>query len=389
MKRTRVLGAFVAVALLSACTPETAEETTDTQSPGESATSDVNESSSVVGSSTVESSTSEEAEAPELREQVASLMVVGVTDYDSALAALELGVGGIIVPSWADSALFTEDGRNIHALREQVGRPFTVSIDFEGGRVQRHTNVFGEFPSPRDMAAMSPEEVRAMAHDIGTRLKEQGVTVDYAPLLDVDIAGLEIMGDRAFGTDPDTVATYAVAFAQGLVDAGVTPTFKHFPGHGQASADTHLATAVTPHLDQLKELDLLPYGEALPAVPEASVMMGHMVVPGLGETPSTINPAAYELLRSGDYPGGSPFAGAIVTDDLSGMRAITDHMSTPGAVSAAIAAGADQALWSSGDSVAEAIDTLVKEVEAGNISQSRIDEAAKRVEQQHSFSALN
>lgn len=321
----------------------------------------------------------------DLHAKAASLLVVGVTDFDSALRALNLGVGGVIIPSWADPAIFTEEGRNIHALREIVDRPFTVAIDFEGGRVQRHTNVFGEFPPPRIMAQMTPPEVRGMAFDIGTRLRAQGVTVDYAPLLDVDIAGLEIVGDRSFSHDPQIAADYGIAFAQGLIDAGVTPTFKHFPGHGQASADTHLDTAVTPPLDTLKDVDLKPYTQAIPAVPQASVMMGHMIVPGLGDgqTPATINPAAYELLRSGNYPGGVPFNGVAVTDDLSGMVAITSRMSTAEAVVATVAAGADQALWSSGANIGEAIGGLVAAVDSGEVPMSRIDEAAVRVQQQY------
>lgn len=394
--RVGVVVAVAAALSMSACSvfsSEQAPEQTPEQAPApeETATQPSAEATpeapapSTQPSPTATVSPEAQARVPEdVREKAASLMVVGVSDFDSALAALNLGVGGIIVPSWADPALFTEEGRNIHALREIVGRPFTVAIDFEGGRVQRHTDVFGAFPSPREMTGMSPEEVRGMAYDIGTSLRTHGVTVDYAPLLDVDVVGLEIMGDRSFGSAPEAAAGYGISFARGLADAGVTPTFKHFPGHGQASADTHLAEAVTPHLDELKQIDLLPYGEAIPAVPQASVMMGHMIVPGLGDgqTPSTLNPAAYQLLRSGDYPGGVPFHGVAVTDDLSGMRAITERMSTAEAVTSAISAGADQALWSSGRDVEFAIDGVVGAVESGEIPGERIDSAAARVQQQ-------
>ncbi|MHA2789980.1 glycoside hydrolase family 3 N-terminal domain-containing protein [Corynebacterium sp. S7] len=346
--------------------------------------------STSAASATTSETTAQDRVPEDLRAKAASLMVVGVTDYDTALQALELGVGGIFIPSWADSSIFTEPGRDIAALREQVGRSFSVSIDFEGGRVQRHTNVFGEWASPRVMAQGTPEDVRATAFEMGTSLRKYGVTVDFAPLLDVDAAGLDIVGDRAFGTDAATVAEYGAAFAQGLVDAGVTPTYKHFPGHGRASGDTHLGEAVTPPLSELEQLDLVPYTSALPAVPEAAVMVGHMVVPGLGDgqTPSTINPAAYELLRSGNYPGGSPYNGLIVTDDMSGMRAISDRMTTPEAVTAAISAGADQVLWSTGDSIAESIDQVVRAVEAGEISQERIDDAALHVQQQYIHEGL-
>ncbi|MCZ9294833.1 glycoside hydrolase family 3 N-terminal domain-containing protein [Corynebacterium meitnerae] len=320
----------------------------------------------------------------DLRERVASLMVVGAASYDDARAALEQGAGGLIIPSWADPRLLTEEGRNINALRAEFKRPFIVAIDFEGGRVQRHAQILGSFPSPRDLAKQPNDVIRATAFDIGSRLREYGINVDYAPLLDLDVTDLNIVGDRAFGPSPERVSEVATQFSQGLVDAKVAPTYKHFPGHGRASGDTHHTLAVTPHVDELNGLDLAPYAVVLPKFPTASVMVGHMAVPGLGpnDTPASLNPAIYELLRTGNYPGGSPFTGVAVTDDLSGMRAITDHMSTPEAVRRAIAAGADQALWSTGADLPAAIDGVVAAVHNGEIPEERITTAATRVQQQ-------
>lgn len=320
----------------------------------------------------------------DLHERVASLMVVGVKNYDEARAALEQGAGGLFLPSWSDPALLTEEGRNINALRKEFNRPFTVGIDFEGGRVQRHADVIGSFPPPRELAQHSPEMIRGSGYDVGCALAKYGINVDYAPLLDVDAAGLDVVGDRAFGSSPERVAEVAVLFAQGLADAGVTPTFKHFPGHGRASGDTHHTLAQTPPIQDLNVFDLAPYAAVLPKFPHASVMVGHIVVPGVGDgkSPSSLNPNVYRMLRTGDYPGGAPFEGVAVTDDLSGMRAVTDLMPTPDPVRSAIAAGADQALWSSGDGLREAIDGTVAAVEAGEIPAARIDEAARRVQLQ-------
>ncbi|WP_235840675.1 glycoside hydrolase family 3 N-terminal domain-containing protein [Corynebacterium liangguodongii] len=320
----------------------------------------------------------------DLRQKVASLMVVGVSNYDQARFALDQGVGGLIIPSWADPALLTEEGRNINALRAEYGRPFSVAVDFEGGRVQRHTQVFGEWMPPRGLAHQPDGVIRGTGYDIGRSLRAHGVNVDYAPLLDLDVASLDIVGDRSFGTDPGEVARVAGLFAQGLVDAGVTPTFKHFPGHGRASGDTHLALAVTPVLADLEALDMLPYATVLRRHPGASVMMGHVIVPGLGggDVPSSLNPEAYRILREGDYPGGVPFDGVIVTDDLSGMRGITDYRPTPDAVRDAIASGADQALWSSGADIPLIIDGVTAAVLAGAIPAERIDAAAERTQRQ-------
>lgn len=328
-----------------------------------------------------------EKQEPEqdLRAKVASLMVVGVTNYDQARWALDQGVGGLIIPSWADPALLTEPGRNINALREQYPRAFSVAIDFEGGRVQRHTQVLGSFMPPRALAGNPPEVIQGTGYDIGVSLRNHGINVDYAPLLDLDVIDLDIVGDRSFNAVPDEVVRVGGLFSQGLVDAGVTPTFKHFPGHGRASGDTHHQLAVTPPVEELKALDMLPYGPLLARFPDASVMMGHMIVPGMGPegVPSSLNPEAYRILREGDYPGGVPFDGVIVTDDLSGMRGLLDFAPTPQAVKMAIAAGADQALWSTGADLPATIDLVVAAVESGEIPLARVDEAAARVERLH------
>lgn len=319
----------------------------------------------------------------DLRARVATLMHVGVTGFDDALAKLRAGVGGIFVTSWADSALLTEPERDLFALREVVGRSFAVSIDFEGGRVQRHSHVLGSYPSPQQMAAGGVDEVKRTARAIGASLRAHGVTVNFAPVLDVDGAGLAVVGDRSFSADPARAGEFGAAFARGLIDAGIAPVYKHFPGHGQASGDTHEMLAVTPPLDQVIAHDLPPFAFALREVP-APVMVGHMTVPGLGADgqPSSLDPAVYELLRSGDYPEGRPCGELTYTDDLSGMRAITDAHPLAEAVTLAIEAGADQALWSSGADVEAAIDAVVAAVDAGKIPVQRIDDAAFRLQLQ-------
>ncbi|WP_445227887.1 glycoside hydrolase family 3 N-terminal domain-containing protein [Corynebacterium sp. H130] len=320
------------------------------------------------------------AELPsEQRARVASLMMVGVRNYDDAVFALEQGAGGIFIGSWTDPALLTQPGRNIAALRQHIGRPFSVSIDAEGGRVQRQPALFGPVPAPREITNKGLD-ARAIGFELGRDLKEAGVTVDFAPVVDVDKgpAGGAI-GDRSFSGDPAVATAQATAFAQGLIDAGITPVYKHFPGHGRASGDSHFQDVTSPPLEDVKQVDLAPYGPALRDAP-GSVMVGHVRVPGLGEAlPSSINPAAYALLRSGDYPGGQPFTGVIYTDDLSGMRAITNRMGTPDAALAALMAGADCALWISTTDLVAAIDTANAAVSRGEYSLAQMEDSALRV----------
>lgn len=300
-----------------------------------------------------------EAEAPEdVRARAAAKLMPPALNYEDARAKLDAGVGGLFIPSWADPELLSDGPRGINALREEVGRDFEVSIDFEGGRVQRFSEILGEYPSPQVMAeGHSPEEVEQMATEIGHSLRAHGVTVDFAPVLDVDGGGLEVVGDRAFSTDPETAGDYGAAFARGLKAAGVKAVFKHFPGHGRASGDTHLGEAVTPPLEELSGHEFVPFHTALPQAPEAALMMGHLVVPGLGEEPASLNPRAYQLAR--EELG---FEGTIYTDDLGGMVSISENFSVPEAVAAALAAGADMPLWSTDDDIDAVIDAAAEVV---------------------------
>lgn len=388
----RLVAALTVSTLLTACSPGASESVSTPPPTASEAASDT--SAAVPKAPKMGRGTTAQKSIPltpeEQRAQVASLMVVGVTDYDDALAKLQQGAGGIFITSWANPELLTTPGRNIVALREAVGRPFSVSIDFEGGRVQRHAEVLGPRYSPRHLAeTMTPQQVEEHARHLGNSLRWHGVTVNFAPVLDVDTAALEVVGDRSFSRDPRIAGEYGAAFARGLTAAGIVPVYKHFPGHGQASGDTHHELAVTPPLDQLKTHDLVPYTVALPAAP-AAVMVGHMVVPGLGDgqTPSTLEPAAYDLLRSGTYPGGVPFDGLIYTDDLSGMRAITDRHPLPAAVALALGAGADQALFSNVTDFPAVIDAVMAAINTGQISAAQITASAERVQHQLARSGL-
>ncbi len=314
------------------------------------------------------------------RQKLAQLLMVGVKNLADAQAVVrEQEVGGIFITSWTDYSML---GAPLAALaQEPRPLPLAVSVDEEGGRVQRLKSLIGSQPSPRDLVAAgkTPEQVREIARLRGQAMKELGITIDFAPVVDItDAAAGTVIGDRAWGNTAEAVTAYAGAYADGLRDAGLLPVLKHFPGHGHASGDSHQGGVVTPPLEQLEQLDLVPY-QSLTTQQPVAVMVGHMQVPGLtGTDPASLSPAAYDLLRSGSY-GGRPFTGAVFTDDLSSMGAITQRYSVPEAVLKALQAGADTALWITTKEVPDVLDRLQQAVDAHELAAERVDDAVRHM----------
>jgi beta-N-acetylhexosaminidase len=314
------------------------------------------------------------------RDKLAQLLMVGVRDGADARAVVEnYHVGGIFIGSWTNRSMLTDGSLPDYANAGPL--PLAVSVDEEGGRVDRLASLIGPAPSARVLAqTRTPDGVYQLALDRGRQMRGLGITVDFAPVVDVTAAADDtVIGDRSFSNDPAVVTTYAGAYARGLRDAGLLPVLKHFPGHGHGSGDSHTAGAVTtPPLSDLMTSDLIPYQTLTTEAPVA-VMMGHLEVPGLtGDTPASLSPAAVDLLRSGGY-GGPGFNGPVFTDDLSSMAAISSHYGVAEAVLRALQAGADQALWVTTDEVPAVLDRLEKAVNGGELSMPAIDASVARM----------
>ena len=315
-----------------------------------------------------------------LRQKLAQLLNVGVTGTDDALSIVQNEeIGGIFVGSWTDQSMLTN--REVPQVASASKLPLMVTIDEEGGRVSRVADILGPDPSARETAqTMTVEQTYQMALERGRGLKDLGITVNYAP--DVDVSSQpddSVIGDRSYSDDPQTVVAYAGAYAQGMRDAGIFPVIKHFPGHGSASGDSHRGEVTPPPLQDLIASDLIPFREL--SGTGVGVMMGHLEVPGLTEpgTPASISPAAVALLRDGVGYGAAPFTGPVFTDDLSGMQAITDRYDIADAVQAALVAGVDQALWLTTDDVPRVLDHLEQAVASGELPQTRVDQAVVTV----------
>ncbi|MDT5144003.1 MAG: beta-N-acetylhexosaminidase, partial [Mycobacterium sp.] len=288
-------------------------------------------------------------------------------------------VGGIFIGSWTDLSMLTNG--MVKNLSASTALPVAVSVDEEGGRVARLSKLIGPAPSAKALALMhTPDEVYSMALDRGHRMRGLGITVDFAPDVDVtDAPDDTVIGDRSFGSDPAKVTQYAGAYARGLRDAGLLPVLKHFPGHGHGSGDSHTGGVVTPPLSQLQNDDLVPYRTLVTAAP-VGVMVGHLQVPELtGTDPASLSRAAVQLLRTGTGYKGPAFDGPVFTDDLSSMAAINDRYSVPDAVLRALQAGNDVALWVTTDEVPAVLDRLEKAVAAGELTMPNVDASVLRI----------
>ncbi len=314
------------------------------------------------------------------RDKLAQLLMVGIRNGADARAVVgNHHVGGIMVGSWTDLTMLS-DG-TIAEISNLGPLPLAVSVDEEGGRVSRLSSLIGAIPPARTLAqTKTPDEVYQIALSRGRQMRGLGITVDFAPVVDVSDQGANtVIGDRSFSNDPATVTAYAGAFARGLRDAGVLPVLKHFPGHGHGSGDSHTAGAVsTPPLDQLMTSDLVPY-QTLTSQAPVAVMMGHLEVPGLtGDTPASLSAAAVGLLRSGGY-GGPGFNGPIFSDDLSSMAAISSRYGVAEAVLRTLQAGVDVALWITTDEVPAVLDRLESAVNSGELAMPAVEGSILRM----------
>jgi beta-N-acetylhexosaminidase len=236
----------------------------------------------------------------------------------------------------------------VDSLRGCVGRDDApVMIDQEGGRVARlRPPHWRRYPSAARVASL-PDASAAKATRLGARLIADdlaglGITVDCLPVLDLPASEADpVIGDRAYGSDPERVARLAGAVCMGLLDGAVLPVLKHIPGHGRARVDSHYACPrVETGFEELARTDFAPF-RALAAMPWA--MTAHIVYSAIDPSaPATLSPRVVaEIIRSE-----IGFDGVLVSDDLS-MRALGGGLGER--TRQALAAGCDLALHCNGD----------------------------------------
>jgi beta-N-acetylhexosaminidase len=254
-------------------------------------------------------------------------------------------VGGVILftRNFVSPAQLQALTQDIRALREPQ---LLIGVDHEGGRVQRFKEGFTALPPMRAFGQLwdrDRDAGRAAAHAagyiIGAELAAHGLDFSFAPVLDLDYGASSVIGDRALHYDPLAVGALAAALIGGLAQGGMGAVGKHFPGHGYAAADSHVAVPTDGRaLSEILRKDLVPYAPAIQAG-LAGVMPAHVIYPRIDA-----EPAGYSRVWLQDILRGKlGFGGLVFSDDLSMAGA-----STAGGVAerarAALDAGCDMVL---------------------------------------------
>ncbi|HEX3466008.1 MAG TPA: beta-N-acetylhexosaminidase [Candidatus Elarobacter sp.] len=267
----------------------------------------------------------------------------------------------------------------VAALRTIASPPPLVSVDQEGGRVERIRDGVAALPSA--MAVGATGDV-ALAEKLGTLLGRDlarlGINVELAPVADLSLQPRSaVIATRAYGDDPDRVGVFAGAFARGLERGGVAATVKHFPGHGSTADDSHVALPrVTADAETLRSRDLIPFKRAIAERAASIVMTAHVVIEAFDpDRPATISRKILTDLLRGELG----YDGIVATDCLE-MDAIAGTIGTVRGAVEALKAGADLLLISHRlDLAHEAADAIVAAVRDGEIPLARLQEAYARV----------
>jgi beta-N-acetylhexosaminidase len=317
-----------------------------------------------------------------LREKVGQMFLVGCQreslTRDEQLIFAEYQFGGFILfkRNCAEPAQMVQLCRNLWDSAD-AEMPLFIAIDQEGGRVHRLPDPFTHFPAAARVGEKSSADLaRRLGRGAAEELKLVGINLNFAPVLDVDSNPANpVIGDRAFGSDPQQVIEISSSWTQGLRDGGIIACAKHFPGHGDTETDSHVELPIVKKtLDELKTVELPPFAHACRTRID-SLMTAHVLYPALdAKFPATLSePIVTGLLR---HQLG--YDGVVFSDDME-MKAISANYRVEEATVHAVHAGVDMLLYC--HEVAEALQAfefLCNEVERDPVLRARVEESHRR-----------
>ncbi|HXV49057.1 MAG TPA: beta-N-acetylhexosaminidase [Candidatus Binatia bacterium] len=317
-----------------------------------------------------------------LREKIGQMFLVGcggeTLTREERLIFAECQFGGFIL--FRDNCI--APGQIVQLCRSlwqsALETPPFIAIDHEGGRVQRLPEPFTRFPAPTRIGGTGNAD---LAYRLGRAAAEElrlaGINLNFAPVLDVDSnAANPIIGDRAFGTNAAAVIEFGSAWMRGLIDGGIIPCGKHFPGHGGADQDSHLELpTVMKSLAELIATELLPFAHACRNRID-SLMTAHVLYPALDpRLPATLSePIVTGLLRH-QYG----YDGVVFSDDMD-MKAISDNYGVDESAALAVRAGVDVLLFCHEAAKAtQAFEFLCHEAERDPELRARVESSFRRI----------
>jgi beta-N-acetylhexosaminidase len=319
----------------------------------------------------------------QLRQQIGQLLMAGFTGpvlpVEIESIAREFSLGGLVFfgRNVEEPAQIADVSRRAAELIAE-GLPPWVAVDQEGGRVARFKKGFTLWPPMATLGRSGDVGLaRRFASALAAELRAVGITLDFAPVLDVFTNSRNtVIGDRALADNAETAAAMGVAIIEAFEAAGLASCGKHFPGHGDTTADSHHDLPVAEHdLGRLREREFAPFRAAIRAnVP--ALMTAHVLVPEVDdEFPGTLSRAVVQGLLRTELG----FNGLVFTDDME-MKAVAARMPVPQACVQALAAGCDVVLVCSGnhDLQVETLEAIIRAVEQEDLPFARVEQALMR-----------
>ena len=325
----------------------------------------------------------EELESMSLEEKIGQMLIVSFDNLETDEELLgrfkEVKPGGFILFS-DNFESYSQTKKLIDDINSTSDIPMFVSIDQEGGRVQRLKELDDQTVSviPAMYELGLTNDIN-LAYEVGRVMGEElrvfNINMDFAPVLDIySNSENTVIGDRSFGNNPDLVTNMALSFSKGLESTDIIPVYKHFPGHGDTYEDSHQELAIIDKTkEELYELELIPFIEAINNGANV-IMVGHLALPNItgNYIPASLSKEIInDLLR--EELG---FKGIVVTDALN-MKALTNEYSKEEIYILAIKAGVNILLMPDFDKTT--IDIISKAVLTGVISEELINESVEKI----------
>lgn len=324
----------------------------------------------------IEDKVKQKMEKMTLEQKIAQMLVVYYTNDtvdDSLKETLKkYNLGGFILMK-DNITTFDKTKKFVDDLQKNSDIPMIISIDQEGGKVQRLELLEDIKPTYiPSMYELGETNDKELAYQVGKVTAEElrtiGVNVVYAPVLDIySNKDNEVIGTRSFGTTPEQVSDMAISYAKGLEENGVIATYKHFPGHGDTSVDSHYSLPViTKSYDDLKKFELIPFKKAIENDAKI-IMIGHLNITSIDNEPSSLSKKIITDVLYKDLG----YKGLVITDALN-MGAITNNYTDEEIYTKTINAGVDLLLMPNGSK--KAIEYIKK-----NISEERINKSVEKI----------